>query len=330
MFTTTDIAPRPASFTRPFFGRRRVFDGNGLRQRDDGFNVVTATPHAAAGTFTGHASASWLGQQAGHRHVFRGCLAGRTPDQRYITRLYQDLLGRAAEQGGLNFWSGLLANGTSRGNVVLGIEGSPEYQTKLVTNVYMKYLQRSPNSAELASGLAAVRAGTSVEARAEPILASPEYFQGHACRTNDGFLTVLYQDLLGRAVDAGGRLYFGTLLAGGESRQSIVLAIFNSKEYLNKVVDKFSPPTSVDMPSRRPQVLGWREAGRHAGPGDPGGNLGIPSTVLRQGNWLSLNECPVTAKILRSRVRQRGPTSGGVVTDRRALTTPIPLFMILN
>ena len=237
-FTSTDANAPASSFTATIlWGDGTSSTGTVTANAAGGFNVAGSHAYTTAGTFTATLQLVGLDNKQATATFSVDVATGGTPDQRFITRLYQDLLGRAAEQGGLNFWSGLLANGTSRGNVVLGIEGSQEYQTKLVTNVYMTYLHRSPNPGELASGLAAVRAGTSIEGLATPILASDEYIRTRGGNTTDGYLTALFQDLLGRPIEEAARQNFSALLAADQPRASIVLIIFNSNEFADKVVD---------------------------------------------------------------------------------------------
>src|SRR5262249_49699222 len=66
----------------------------------------------------------------------------RTPNQRYVSELYRDMLRRQVEPGGLAFWSGLLDQGVSRFDVVLGIEASLEYKTLVVQEMYHHFLHR--------------------------------------------------------------------------------------------------------------------------------------------------------------------------------------------
>ena len=47
----------------------------------------------------------------------------RTTNQRFVASLYEDLLQRPAEAGGLTFWSGLIDQGTSRFDVTRATTG---------------------------------------------------------------------------------------------------------------------------------------------------------------------------------------------------------------
>jgi alpha-tubulin suppressor-like RCC1 family protein len=53
-------------------------------------------------------------------------LYGGLSDTAYVTALYQNVLGRAPDHGGLDYWTGLLVSGTSRGGVLIGFSQSPE------------------------------------------------------------------------------------------------------------------------------------------------------------------------------------------------------------
>ncbi len=52
--------------------------------------------------------------------------AGAGGNAGFVTGLYQSVLGRAPEAGGSNFWTGLLANGTSRADVTVGFTTTAE------------------------------------------------------------------------------------------------------------------------------------------------------------------------------------------------------------
>ena len=77
--------------------------------------------------------------------------------------LFQRLLGRQVEPGGLAFWSGLLDQGVPRFQVVLDIEASLEYQTDLVQEMYQRFLHRDADPVGQTVFVTALRAGVSQE-----------------------------------------------------------------------------------------------------------------------------------------------------------------------
>src|SRR5207253_9455104 len=71
------------------------------------------------------------------------------------------------------------------------------------------------------------------------VAGSPEYFQIRGGGTNDGFLSALYQDALGRAIDASGQASFTRLLASGMTRTQAAAVIFSSTEYRQRLVQGY-------------------------------------------------------------------------------------------
>src|SRR6266446_1515409 len=60
----------------------------------------------------------------------------------FVVKAFQDLLGRPAEPAAVNYFSGLLDQGTSRVQVVVTIENSTEYLTGYADAAYATYLNR--------------------------------------------------------------------------------------------------------------------------------------------------------------------------------------------
>jgi hypothetical protein len=51
---------------------------------------------------------------------------GSSSDAAFVTQLYQNVLGRSADPAGMAYWTGLLAGGATRGQVLVGFSQSPE------------------------------------------------------------------------------------------------------------------------------------------------------------------------------------------------------------
>src|SRR5207302_957144 len=66
-----------------------------------------------------------------------------TPSQAFVTHLYNDLLGRAPDPGGLALFTTILDRNTvPRDAVVRFFLGSLEYRTRTVQDLYRRFLQR--------------------------------------------------------------------------------------------------------------------------------------------------------------------------------------------
>ncbi len=73
--------------------------------------------------------------------------AAHADDTAFIQELYLDLLGRSAEQAGLDYWVGLLNSGTSRASVVAAFVRSAEVAARAVDGFYAAYLHRATDPA---------------------------------------------------------------------------------------------------------------------------------------------------------------------------------------
>jgi uncharacterized delta-60 repeat protein len=161
-----------------------------------------------------------------------------TPNELYVSHLYQQLLQRQPDAGGLAYWSNLLDHGVSRIQVALDIEQSQEYRQDEVQALYAHYLNRAADPAGLAVFTNLLAHGSTIEKVAAQIVGSAEYYQTHG-DTIAGFLSALYHEALGRNIDPSGQAYFASQLAAGVSRQDIASAIFGSLEYCQDVVRSY-------------------------------------------------------------------------------------------
>jgi uncharacterized delta-60 repeat protein len=162
---------------------------------------------------------------------------GLSPNQRFVTQVYRDLLQRPAEAAGLAFWSGLIDQGVSRGQVVLEIEASLEYRQTMVRHMYREVLRREVEPYGLSVWADYLGHGGTVEQVRASLLGSPEYFAGGGQGRDDDFLMALYDDVLDRPfVDSAGQQTWLPLLAGGTPRDAVAQAVLNSEEGCRRVV----------------------------------------------------------------------------------------------
>jgi hypothetical protein len=161
-----------------------------------------------------------------------------TPQQAYVGQLYLVLLGRPADLGGLNIFIPKLDLPNGRALVIASFLSSPEYRNHVVMQDYEKLLGRAPTSAELATGANYFNAhgNESLEA----VIAGGNEFYQKAGGTVPTFLAALYQDFLGRSIDAGGQAYFTSLLKAGASTTSVAFSVVTSNEGYDEIVNGYS------------------------------------------------------------------------------------------
>jgi hypothetical protein len=101
--------------------------------------------------------------------------AGGTPSG-FVSALYTDLLGRAADPGGLASWVGQLNAGVSLGAAVAGFLYSNEYETDFVEGEYVHLLDRGADPEGLAFWVSELAGGASYEQVIAGLVGSPEYY----------------------------------------------------------------------------------------------------------------------------------------------------------
>jgi hypothetical protein len=133
----------------------------------------------------------------------RGKADGRAANASFVRALYEDMMGRGADEGGLRNWTnGLTDAGFSRRRVSDGFANSIEYRRLIVTQAYQQVLGRTPDFGGLLHWMNALANG---EVRLDTIrltLMSSREFYLRGGSTDSGFVDNIYQAALGRGATA--------------------------------------------------------------------------------------------------------------------------------
>lgn len=168
----------------------------------------------------------------------------------FVTQLYANVLHRAPDAGGLGFWASQLQTGTqSQAQVLAGFSESPENQTaseSLLSNglwvaneqtasvarLYYSALARSPDADGLGFWASKLKSGAQTLAQeADGFTGSAEFQIKYGALTNADFVGLLYHNVLGRVADAGGQVYWASLLnTGVMNRAGVLLGFSESRE----------------------------------------------------------------------------------------------------
>lgn len=97
-----------------------------------------------------------------------------SPDAAWVTALYNNLLGRAPDAAGLDYWVNDIQT-HSLADVVLGFVSSDEYRSALLDGWYEQYLGRPIDTASAAYWLAQMEHGVSPDQVVTAILSSAEF-----------------------------------------------------------------------------------------------------------------------------------------------------------
>jgi hypothetical protein len=99
-------------------------------------------------------------------------------DRAWVIALYQALLGRVPDQGGVDYWTGQLQGLESRLQVANGFTGSKEGLSDRIQQTYQRYLHRPADDAGLAYWLIQYHNGAINEDIVTGFIASTEFFNG--------------------------------------------------------------------------------------------------------------------------------------------------------
>lgn len=160
-------------------------------------------------------------------------LSASTP---FVRAAFQDFIGRAPSSTESTSWTRGIdadsANGTyasARGELVTTLSTSPEWVANLLTGFYEETLGRKPDPGGLAYWTSLLSDGErSVTSVASYFYASQEYFD-RSGGTTGAWVDALYQQLLGRPADPGGRANW-VARAAAIGRGGVAAAFYQSLE----------------------------------------------------------------------------------------------------
>jgi hypothetical protein len=182
-----------------------------------------------------------------------------TANERFVNQVYLTVLHRPAEPQGMAYWSGLLDHGTSQTDVANGIVNSLESRQNMVQDMYHHLLHRDADPTGLRDFAAFLGSGGTIDQAQSIIMTSQEYVTRNVAQSNGTFLEAVYNDMLGRSVDAAGRALFETALNAGVPRQQIAHIVCTSTEFRQNMVAGFYQ----DFLYRTPDAQGlnsWMDA----------------------------------------------------------------------
>ena len=183
---------------------------------------------------------------------------GATNTTDFVTLLYNNVLGRDPDAGGLAGWSDRLDNqGWSRAEVVLGFSESREftdatqadalelsragYQAGWSDDVFRLYqatLGRAPDVGGLLGWTERLANGRDYEDAIGGFVSSAEFQARYGATDSNGFVTLLYNNVLDRDPDAGGlAAWLDRLDAQGWSRPQVVAGFAQSLEFRRATED---------------------------------------------------------------------------------------------
>jgi subtilisin-like proprotein convertase family protein len=200
------------------------------------FQVETRGPATATGVALRSTLASGLRLDTVSASPGHCTLA--SPEERFVSQLYLDLLDRPADSIALATLIETIRSGASRAQIAQSVLSSAEYRRGLIQNFYQRFLGRSVDEEGLGILLNSFQNGATDEQIIAAIVGSAEYFAAHGGTTN-GFLEALFNDLLGRPIDPLGRTTLGQALASDSTRAQVAGTVLTSREYRVRLVQGY-------------------------------------------------------------------------------------------
>ena len=172
------------------------------------------------------------------------------PNDSFVTALYQNVLGRAPDVGGLAFWTGNLDRGAlTRGAALAGISESQENKSTTarlvaagiwdrseaaaqVSRLYGTALSRLPDAGGLGFWTNAIEGGAArLLDVAQSFVTSAEFMATYGALANRAFVERVYGNTLGRPGEAEGVDFWTNTLDNGASRAAVTIGFSESREY---------------------------------------------------------------------------------------------------
>lgn len=170
-------------------------------------------------------------------------------DAGVVGAIYRNVLGRAPDADGGAYWTGRLAEGAGRANVLAAISESDENKqvtgallrggvwdldedAARVARMYHAVLGRAPDAGGLGYWARGLGTGAlALQDMADGFVGSPEFHQVYGALGARDFVEAIYGNTLRRPGDAEGIAYWTARLDAGLSRAGAVVAFSESQEH---------------------------------------------------------------------------------------------------
>jgi len=182
-------------------------------------------------------------------------------DSAYVQAVFQGFLCRDADAGALNsFTAGLAAGTVTHGSLVDTVLSSAEFNTYVgpVSRLYLAAFHRVPDQPGLINWVNYMRAGNTLESVADAFVASQEFQLTYGTLDDTQYVTLLYENVLGRQPDPTGLADWTGQLAGVTTRGQVLIGFSQSPEAISLFVPTLrttlsyfaflnAPPTQQDL-----------------------------------------------------------------------------------
>jgi hypothetical protein len=180
----------------------------------------------------------------------------------FVQQIYRDFLGREGDETGVAYWANEIATGhRTRTQLVQLFVHTPEFAQSVspIVRLYLTTFLRWPDVDGLRYWIAAYRGGMSLDAMADIFTSSPEFMTRYGALDNGAFVTLVYQNVLGRTADGGGYDTWKALLDDGVlTRGQLMQRFAGSPEFVSLSSSEVTVAmTYFGMLRREPDASGF-------------------------------------------------------------------------
>ncbi|MEM9656324.1 MAG: DUF4214 domain-containing protein [Actinomycetota bacterium] len=171
-------------------------------------------------------------------------LYGSLTNEAFVDLVYANVLNRLADVEGRAYWVGQLDAGVDRGAVMIGFAESAEYVDRTGTapatgsneakidRLYQAFFGRAPDEAGLSYWAGQAADGVALETIAAAFATSAEFQAQYGLLSNEGFVSLVYSNVLDRTADTEGLSYWTGQLDGGIDRGTVMVGFSESAEFI--------------------------------------------------------------------------------------------------
>lgn len=166
-------------------------------------------------------------------------LADECATSAFITAAYHELFGFDYDPSDEDStaWEEILNGGlATHAQMALGVMNTAEYRRRLVDTLYQLYLDREAEPEEQTFYGFLLSTGKTIDYVKAAILGSDEYVADRGGNSNGGFLTALYDDVLGRDIEQREMDKHLRSLSQGTTRNAIIEKLLTEKEARQKLI----------------------------------------------------------------------------------------------
>ena len=154
----------------------------------------------------------------------------------FVMQQYRDFLNREGDSAGIAYWTSVINQAIfTRAQTVDYFFSSNEFQTTVspVVRLYFAYFLRIPDYAGLQFWINYVRAGHGLNEVSDSFATSPEFISTYGSLSNSQFVSLLYNNVLGRAADSAGLAFWTDQLdRGAMTRGQVMMGFSESAEFI--------------------------------------------------------------------------------------------------